>query len=95
MVDTENMEFSCFGVQNTQNAGVGSGVDFKIFSEDTESQCLYTSGEVLCKAGWGTFGDNILCPPEDYFNKFYPIKYLFIKISYINKTCIYIMIFLI
>uniref|UniRef100_A0A2S2Q357 Coiled-coil and C2 domain-containing protein 2A n=1 Tax=Sipha flava TaxID=143950 RepID=A0A2S2Q357_9HEMI len=72
VVDIENLEFSCFGNQIVQNAGVGSGVDFKVFPEDTEVHCLYTSGEVLCKVGWGTFGDKILCPPEDYFNRLYP-----------------------
>lgn len=76
VVDIENLEFSCFGNQSVQNAGVGSGVDFKVFPEDTEAQCLYTSGEVLCKVGWGTFGDKILCPPDDYFNRFYPQKYV-------------------
>lgn len=78
MVDVEHLEFSCFGHQNVQNAGVGSGVDFKLFPEDTETQCLYTSGEVLCKAGWGSFGSKILCPPEDYFNKIYSQKYVFL-----------------
>ncbi|KAE9526974.1 hypothetical protein AGLY_013622 [Aphis glycines] len=71
VVDTENLEFSCFGNQSFQNAGVGSGVEFKVFSEDMETQCLYTSGEVLCKAGWGTFNDKILCPPENYFDRIY------------------------
>jgi len=75
VVDLENFEFSCFGSQNVQNAGVGSGIDFKIFPEDTESQCLFTSGEVLCKAGWGTCGNTVLCPPEDYFDRFYSQKY--------------------
>jgi len=70
------LEFSCFGNQNIQNAGVGSGVNFKIFPEDKETQCLYTSGEVLCKTGWGMFGDKILCPPEEYFNKLYSQKYM-------------------
>lgn len=76
MVDIEHLEFSYFGHQNVQNAGVGSGVDFKLFPEDTETQCLYTSGEVLCKAGWGSFGSKILCPPEDFFNKLYSQKYI-------------------
>lgn len=70
----EYLEFSCFGNQNFQNAGVGSGMDFKVFPEDTENQCLYTSGEVLCKAGWGRFGDKILCPPENYFDRIYSQK---------------------
>ncbi|XP_050435842.1 coiled-coil and C2 domain-containing protein 2A isoform X2 [Adelges cooleyi] len=71
VVNNEKLEFSCFGSQSVQNAGVGSGTDFKIFPEDTESLCLYTSGEVMCKVGWGKFGDKILCPPEEYFNKLY------------------------
>jgi len=74
VVDIENLEFSCFGNQSFQNAGVGSGVEFKVFSEDMETQCLYTSGEVLCKAGWGTFNDKILCPPENYFDRIYSQK---------------------
>lgn len=90
MVDIENMEFSCFGIQNIQNAGVGSGVDFKIFPEDTESQCLYTSGEVLCKTGWGTFGEKILCPPEDYFNRLYPLKYFIIIYFYLLLKLVFL-----
>lgn len=74
-MDIENLEFSCYGHQNAQNAGVGSGVDFKIFPEDTVSHCIYTSGEVLCKVGWGIFGDKILCPPDDYFNRLNSQKY--------------------
>lgn len=84
MVDLENLEFSCFGQQNFQNSGVGSGVDFKIFPEDTETQCLHTSGEVLCKVGWGTFGNKILSPPEDYFNRLYSQTYLLHIFSIIN-----------
>lgn len=63
-------------------------MDFKVFPEDTEAQCLYTSGEVLCKAGWGTFGDKILSPPEDYFNRLYSQKYItylfYLKYQQIN-----------
>lgn len=75
-VGIESLEFSCFGSQNVQNAGVGSGVDFKVFPEDTEFLCLYTSGDVLCKAGWGMFDDTVLSPPEDYFNRYYSNQYV-------------------
>lgn len=87
MVDIENLEFSCFGNQNFQNAGVGSGVDFKIFPEDAETQCLHTSGEVLCKVGWGTFGNKILSPPEDYFNRLYSQTYISHIFSCMNYIC--------
>ncbi|XP_050537512.1 coiled-coil and C2 domain-containing protein 2A isoform X2 [Daktulosphaira vitifoliae] len=81
IIETENLEFSCFGSQNVQNSGVGSGIDFKIFPEDSESLCLYTSGEVICKVGWGKFGDKILSPPENYFSELYSTKFNILPIK--------------
>ncbi|XP_065204032.1 coiled-coil and C2 domain-containing protein 2A [Planococcus citri] len=70
-VPLEKYEFSStdeVGI-GVRHSGVGSGVPFKLFSDDDKMTCCYTTACITCKTAWAANNERVLSPPEYYFNK--------------------------
>lgn len=67
----EKYEFSCSDEvgSGVRHSGVGSGVQFKLFAESDTTLCLYTTASITCHTGWGVNNEQVLSPPENFFNK--------------------------
>ncbi|XP_066996187.2 coiled-coil and C2 domain-containing protein 2A [Anabrus simplex] len=59
-------EFSSDQVVMHNHGGIGSGIYADVFSGSTEPTCLFTSGVLTCKVGWGVNKSDgtILSPPD-------------------------------
>nr|XP_018907512.1 PREDICTED: coiled-coil and C2 domain-containing protein 2A [Bemisia tabaci] len=73
----ECYEFSCDQVvqsDGTKHNGVGAGIAFKSLPDDKSSLCLFISGSLTCRTGWGVVGNSTLAPPLKQLNIVAPLS---------------------
>jgi len=94
----ERHEFSSNQVLTFSHAGVGSGTYMCPFPDGSNKEitCLYTSGVLLCRVGWGVDsgvhggGDGrILAPPEKYWAKGRRLVNLYQVTDCCDMCCLY------
>lgn len=94
----ERHEFSSNQVLTFSHAGVGSGTYMCPFPEGSNKEitCLYTSGVLVCRVGWGVDSGvhgggegRILAPPEKYWAKGRRLVNLYQVTDYCEMCCLH------